>query len=103
MTTSASVPAKKLMPGSETWQGTQYDRINAKGVNGIAVTLSVSGDSAREMWLPFEPGLKLLGYPSLNEVRQGDTVNVTYEYLEDGSEMFLKRLALLKRASEGQP
>lgn len=82
---------------------TMTGTINAKGTNGIALSFGISGDSEREMWLPFEEGLKLAGYSSLNQVRQGDMVNVTCEHLEDGSELFLKRLALLKRAPEGQP
>ena len=84
-------------------EGTMTGVVGATGTNGLSLSFGVTGNAEQERWLPFEAGLKLVGYPRLSDVRQGDTVNVTYEYLEDGSELFLKRLLLLKRAPEGQP
>ena len=84
-------------------EGTMTGVVGATGTNGLSLSFGITGNAEQERWLPFEAGLKLVGYQRLSDVRQGDTVNVTYEYLEDGSELFLKRLMLLKRAQEGQP
>ena len=73
--------------------------VGAKGTNGLSLSFGGTGDAEREMWLPFEAGLKLVGYQDLKEIRQGDMVSATCEQLEDGSELFLKRLTLLRAAN----
>ena len=69
----------------------------ARGTNGMAFSAGFAG-GGREFWLPFEAGLKLMGYRSLSEIHDGDHVNVTYEEKEDDHELFLKRVALMQQA-----
>ena len=68
----------------------------ARGTNGMAFSDGFAG-GGQEFWLPFEAGLKLAGYRSLSEIHDGDHVNVTYEEKEDDHELFLKRVALMRK------
>lgn len=77
----------------------------ARGINGMAFSprLNASGEPAPELWLLFEPGLKLIGYRALTDINAGDMVNVTYEEITEDHERFLKKITLIQRAAEGGP
>ena len=76
--------------------------IVAKGLGGISFSIGTKPSSS-EMWLPFEPGLKLMGYGALADIRDGDLVNVTYEERLMDHDLFLKKIALLRTAPVSAP
>ena len=76
--------------------------IVAKGLGGISFSPGTTPTST-EFWLPFEPGLKLMGYGKLADIHDGDLVNVTYEERLMDHDLFLKKIALLRTTPVSAP
>lgn len=61
--------------------------VSAVGASGLALVYAIDSKSAAsmEMWFPFESEIKLSGYKSKKEIKEGDLISVTYEEALDKS------------------
>jgi len=73
--------------------------ISARNLNGIALVYAKNTKkrSSREMWLPYDSELKLVGYESKANVGEGDYVRATYDEMVDEGRRVLTGIELVKK------
>lgn len=93
--------------GTKQTVATKYTQgvISAVGKHGIAVERTLEKGGAIEMYLPFDPSLKLQGISGVSDLHEGDTVLVDYRETteQDGDMVRASRVAvkvaLVRRAA----
>ncbi|GEM_PF-6249956 len=96
----ATIPSSNTAEPVKMVMRTVSGQVSAKSSTGIAVVYERDEEkrSSKEYWFPFEEEIKLLGYRTLQDIQERDTVTVAFEEAEDGSQRTLKRIALSKKA-----
>lgn len=83
---------------------TVYGQVGLKNDNGFSLVLErdEEGGVLRELWFPFGSTMSLRGYESVDNLRDGDLVSVTFDEVVDVRERILKKIGLERANRKAQ-